>query len=78
MTEYDIDIAIGKRIAFHRKRRGMTLMALGARVGVTHQQVHKYEVGMHHIRASRLLLIADALGVSPLMFYEGILEKRAA
>ena len=50
---------------------GMSQEKLGARLGVTFQQVQKYEKGMNRISASRLHLIADIFMVPVPFFFEG-------
>jgi transcriptional regulator with XRE-family HTH domain len=40
-------------------------------LGITFQQIQKYEKGMNRVGASRLQQISDALGVSPFYFFEG-------
>ena len=46
-----------------RKQAGMSQQALGQALGVTFQQVQKYENGTNRVTAGRLVLIAEALGV---------------
>jgi transcriptional regulator with XRE-family HTH domain len=48
------------------------LEALGTLVGVTAQQIQKYELGKDRISASRLYLLAVALQVSVTSFFEGL------
>jgi transcriptional regulator with XRE-family HTH domain len=58
-----IDEVVGARIRLVRKRRKMSQQELGAALGVTFQQVQKYENGVNRVSASRLHLVAAALGV---------------
>jgi transcriptional regulator with XRE-family HTH domain len=51
---------------------GMSQEALGDQLGVTFQQVQKYERGANRISASRLFFLANALGVPIGFFYEGL------
>lgn len=55
------DIQIGKTVRQRREAIGMPQAKLGEAIGVTFQQVQKYEKGTNRIAASKLLLIADAL-----------------
>jgi len=50
---------------------GMSQTDLGAAVGVTFQQIQKYEKGTNRIGASRLHLLAEVLKVSPAFFFDG-------
>lgn len=59
---YDpIDVAIGARVRVRRKQLGMSQTDLGNALGVTFQQVQKYERGMNRISGSTLVRTADAL-----------------
>ncbi len=59
------DIEIGKRIRAQRIIAGMSQSALGDQLGVSFQQVQKYEKGMNRIGGARLVQIAKALETSP-------------
>ena len=59
----DIDRAVGVRIKALRKAKGMSQTALGDAIGVTFQQVQKYEKGTNRLGASRLGEMARALEV---------------
>jgi transcriptional regulator with XRE-family HTH domain len=48
---------------------GMSINTIAAEVGVTHQQVQKYEKGINRISAEKLKLVADFLGVDIREFY---------
>jgi transcriptional regulator with XRE-family HTH domain len=58
-----VDIEVGQRIRIFRKARGLSQTALAAQLGVTFQQVQKYENGTSRIGAGRLMRIAHVLGV---------------
>ncbi len=60
----DVDLAIGARIRARRLAIGAGQDALARRLGVSPQQVHKYEQAQNRITGSRLLLVAEALGVT--------------
>jgi transcriptional regulator with XRE-family HTH domain len=74
-----IDIHVGSRVRFRRMLLGMSQEKLGERLGLTFQQVQKYEKGINRIGASRLFDLAQVLGVSVQFFYEEapIPESRA-
>lgn len=69
---HPVDIHIGQSIRAFRTRRGLSQSALGERIGVTFQQVQKYERGTNRVSGSRLYEIAGVLGVSIADFYEGL------
>ncbi|WP_426038507.1 helix-turn-helix domain-containing protein [Brevundimonas sp. DC300-4] len=60
-----IDALVGQRIAARRAALGLSQTALSQRLGVSPQQVQKYESGANRVSASRLNDIAIALGVAP-------------
>jgi transcriptional regulator with XRE-family HTH domain len=59
-----LDAIVGARISILRVSRGMSQATLAKRIGVTFQQVQKYERGAIRVGASRLSQIASVLGVS--------------
>ena len=60
---------VGERIRVRRLMLKMSQGALGKKLGVTFQQVQKYEKGITRVSASRLQRIADILGVKPSYFF---------
>jgi len=58
-----IDLLVGSRIRMFRKGRKMSQAQLGKKLGVTFQQVQKYENGKNRVGASRLQMISTALDV---------------
>lgn len=69
-TPAPTDVYVGQRIRLRRKLAKLSQSELGAKIGVTFQQVQKYENGKNRVGASRLQQIADVLGVSPSFFFE--------
>ncbi len=63
------DIAFGQKIRALRLERGLTQEELGRAVGVTFQQVQKYERGANRVSAARLQKLADAFEVPVTFFY---------
>ncbi|MGA0606629.1 helix-turn-helix domain-containing protein [Phenylobacterium sp. VNQ135] len=59
-----VDVAVGARIRLARKMCGQSQQALAMTIGVSFQQVQKYERGANRVSASMLVRIAAALGVS--------------
>jgi transcriptional regulator with XRE-family HTH domain len=66
-----IDRHVGSRVRMRRMLVGMSQEKLGEALGLTFQQVQKYEKGTNRIGASRLHRIASVLGVPVEFFYEG-------
>lgn len=60
----DYDVALGKRLKAVRMAAGIGQMELGKAIGVTFQQIQKYESGANRVAVSTLLPMARALGVS--------------
>ena len=58
-----VDEAVGARIRLLRKGRKISQEEFGKAIGVTFQQVQKYEIGENRVGASRLHLVAIALNV---------------
>ena len=65
-----IDIHVGSRIRLRRTMLGMRQEKLGEQLGITFQQVQKYEKGTNRVGASRLQNIAAILGVPVAFFFE--------
>ena len=66
----DVDRLVGLRITALRKARGLSQTALGTAVGVTFQQVQKYEKGQNRVCAGRLREIARLLEVPVSAFFD--------
>ena len=67
-----IDRIVGQRLRWRRRELKLTQEQLGERLGLTFQQVQKYEKGVNRISAGRLFEMAGALGVAITYFYEGV------
>lgn len=67
----DIDAQIGQRIREARHAQGMAQTLLAKELGITFQQVQKYENGSNRVSAARLFDIANVLGMPITYFYEG-------
>ena len=74
----DIDRHVGSRVRMRRLLIGMSQEKLGAALGLTFQQVQKYEKGTNRISASRLQHISAILGVSIDFLYEGATQADGA
>jgi transcriptional regulator with XRE-family HTH domain len=69
-----VDIHVGKRIRMRRLLLGMNQETLANALGLTFQQVQKYEGGANRVSASRLSEAAKILGV-PIAFFFGDLQS---
>ncbi len=65
-----IDKKIGVRIKEIRKSRGLSQIELAERVGISFQQIQKYEKGVANITISRLQQLSEALGIHITSFFE--------
>lgn len=77
MTRRDpnyIDVHVGSRIRMRRQLINMSQERLGELLGITFQQVQKYEKGANRISASRLFYASKTLGVPVQFFYDGLPE----
>jgi len=72
-----IDAQVGNRLRLRRMMIGMSQERLGELLGLTFQQVQKYEKGVNRIGAGRLFEIARILGVPIFYFYESVSEQLA-
>lgn len=75
MTRRDpnyIDVHVGNRIRMRRQLIGMSQEKLGELLGITFQQVQKYEKGANRISASRLYFSAKILGVPVQFFFDDL------
>ena len=66
-----IDVEVGQRIRIQRLAAGLSQSELAERIGVTFQQVQKYEKGMNRVGAGRLTKIARVLNVPVGSFFDG-------
>ena len=69
-----IDVYVGSRIRLRRTQVGASLEALGDALGLTYQQVQKYERGANRVGASRLFDLSRVLDVPISFFFENMPE----
>ncbi|MBI3516003.1 MAG: helix-turn-helix transcriptional regulator [Proteobacteria bacterium] len=67
-----VDVYVGARVRERRVALGMSQTDLAALIGLTFQQVQKYERGTNRLSASALWRAAKALGVPVLYFFDGL------
>ena len=72
------DVHVGSRIRLRRNLLGMSQEKLGESLGITFQQIQKYEKGTNRVGASRLQAIATILGVPVSFFFEDVPGAEAA
>lgn len=76
MAGHPVDRHVGAQLRSFRLQRGMSQSAVAAAVGLTFQQLQKYEKGVNRISASKLFELAGILGVSVQEFFAGLPEER--
>jgi len=69
-----VDIHVGQRLKHLRVLRGLTQTDVAEGLGISFQQVQKYELGRNRISASKLYELGRILAVQPGYFFEGIDE----
>jgi len=69
-----VDVHVGKLIRARRRAIGLTQDELALAIGVTFQQVQKYERGANRVSASKLFASAQALGVPVASFFKDLEE----
>jgi len=70
-----VDVHIGQRVRLRRTMLGLSQESLAESLGLTFQQVQKYERGANRIGAGRLLEMANVLGVSISYFYDELTKS---
>jgi transcriptional regulator with XRE-family HTH domain len=73
-----IDKLIGEKIREERLKKGLSQEALAAKLGITFQQVQKYEKGTNRVGSGRLYEIAELLGAPVASFFEAEIKSKTA
>ncbi|MGA7787338.1 MAG: helix-turn-helix transcriptional regulator [Xanthobacteraceae bacterium] len=68
----NVDQYVAQRIRAKRKAMGLTQSELSVKLGVTFQQMQKYEKGTNRISAGRLYRLCEIFAVDPRYFFEGL------
>jgi transcriptional regulator with XRE-family HTH domain len=76
-TPHPVDIHVGSRVRLRRIELGMSQEKLAAELGLTFQQVQKYERAANRISASRLFQVGKVLDVKVPFFYQGYSDAGA-
>jgi len=74
---HPVDRYVGRRVAEKRIGLGFNQSDLGRALGVTFQQIQKYEKGSNRISSSKLWEMANFLGVDINYFFDGLAEARS-
>jgi transcriptional regulator with XRE-family HTH domain len=75
---HPIDVHVGSRARLRRTLLGMNQTQLGEKLGITFQQIQKYENGFNRISASRLYQMTRILDVPVSFFFDGLDEGASA
>ena len=76
-TANPVDLHVGSRVRMRRKILGVSQQRLADSLGLTFQQVQKYERGANRISASKLYAMATTLQAPVSYFFEGLAEPQA-
>lgn len=74
---HPVDVYVGQRLRQRREILGMPQKELARKLGISFQQVQKYESGANRISASKLWELCCVLDVAPGYFFEGISSATA-
>ena len=72
----EIERRIGQQVKHQRQALKLTQVQLAEILGITSQQIHKYEKGIDRLAASRLLQLSKILGVPVSFFYDGLEQEK--
>jgi len=75
---HPVDVHVGKNLKTIRNLRRMSQTDVATKLGLSFQQIQKYEIGSNRIAASRLWELAEIFGVTVGYFFEGLPEKEKA
>ncbi len=73
---HPVDTHVGRRMRQQRELRGLTQVELARQLGLSFQQVQKYESGANRISASKMWQLCEVLDMTPGYFFEGLEGKR--
>ncbi len=76
IVPHPVDIHVGRRMRQQRELRGLTQVEIARQLGLSFQQVQKYESGANRISSSRMWQVCEVLDVTPGYFFEGLEGKR--
>lgn len=70
-----VDLYVGRRLKLIRRQKHMSQKELAERLGITFQQVQKYEKGLNRLPAGRMLGCCFALDITPNDLFKDLLSK---
>ncbi len=76
-TPHHVDVHVGKRLRLRRTILGMSQEAIARVIGITFQQIQKYERGVNRMSSSRLYDFAKAMNVPVSYFFDGLEQTGA-
>lgn len=71
-ASHEIDIHLGRRLRELRQIAGLSMSVLGEQLGLSHQQIYKYESGANRLSTSGLVRLAQVLGAEVSDFFSGL------
>lgn len=74
----EIDIVVGQNVRRLRQAQQLTLQEMAASLGISHQQLQKYETGMNRLSAGMMPGVAETLGVDIADLFESAVPARPA
>ena len=74
---HTVDVHVGQRIRHHRRVIGMSMEKMAAEIGISYQQLQKYETGANRVVASRLHAVARVLDMPVASFFEGLQKSKS-
>lgn len=74
---HPVDAHVGRKLKELRLMRGKTQTEVAEGLGISFQQVQKYELGRNRVSASKLFEMSRILGVEPAYFFEGLGDDMA-
>ena len=74
---HPVDTHVGQKIREARLVRGLTQSGVAKQLGLSFQQLQKYETGYNRVSASNLFELSQLLGVQPSYFFDGLASGEA-
>ncbi|WP_169543560.1 helix-turn-helix domain-containing protein [Sneathiella aquimaris] len=78
MPHHPVDVHVGSRVRLRRTLLGISQEKLGRELGLTFQQIQKYEKGANRIGSSRLYEISQILDAPPAFFFDDMPQENAS